>query len=309
MMTYSRSIPFALLALFGTTTLAQTVDGSKYNKPDGGPPGSYFAASSTIPVAALQSAAAKASVAVPSGTYPINGDKGAKRITIHSDWADFDEGAAYVFVADMDVDCDGLDYKCKGNPDGQDETNFGALSAYEVPFYVVPDKFAGDFGKQLPGNNVGAIICDGKMFYGIFGDTDADSPEVIGEASWLMARTCFPDADLNGNSGHGTPDVTYIVFAGANAVLPSSALNKNYVTNFTTLRALGDKLVTALAKNLKLSGGSGSGSGSGSTTTTAASSDPTGTCEWEGHCEGASCSNGNDCSGQLVCKSGKCAPV
>lgn len=90
-MTYSRSIPFALLALFGTTTLAQTVDGSKYNKPDGGPPGSYFAASSTIPVAALQSAAAKASVAVPSGTYPINGDKGAKRITIHSDWADFDE--------------------------------------------------------------------------------------------------------------------------------------------------------------------------------------------------------------------------
>lgn len=69
-------------------------------------------------------------------------------------------------------------------------------------------------------------------------------------------------------------------------MLPSSALNKNYVTNFTTLRALGDKLVTALAKNLKLSGGSGSGSGSGSTTTTAASSDPTGTCEWEGHCEG-----------------------
>jgi hypothetical protein len=23
------------------------------------------------------------------------------------------QGAAYVFVADMDVDCDGIDYKCK----------------------------------------------------------------------------------------------------------------------------------------------------------------------------------------------------
>jgi chitosanase len=46
------------------------------------------------------------------------------------------------------------------------------------------------------------------MFYGIYGDTDGDSPQVIGEASWLMARTCFPNDDLNGNSGHGGVDVT-----------------------------------------------------------------------------------------------------
>ncbi|KGO72447.1 Fungal chitosanase [Penicillium italicum] len=300
MMTYSRSIPFALLALFGSTTLAQSVDGAQYNKPDGGPPGSYFAAGSSIPVAALHSAAAQASDAVPGGTYPINGDEGAKRVTIHRDWANFDEGAAFVFVADMDVDCDGLDYRCKGNPDGQDETNFGALAAYEVPFYVVPDRFGHTFRNVLPGNNVGAIICDGKMFYGIFGDTDADTPQVIGEASWLMARTCFPDEDLNGNSGHGAPDVTYIVFTGKDAVLPSSAVTEKYITNFTTLRALGDKLVTALAKNLNLSGGSDSGSGSTA---------PPATCEWEGHCEGASCKYGSDCSGQLVCKRGKCAPV
>jgi hypothetical protein len=46
------------------------------------------------------------------------------------------------------------------------------------------------------------------MFYGIYGDSDGDDPEVIGEASWLMAQTCFPNDDLNGNSGHGSVDVT-----------------------------------------------------------------------------------------------------
>ncbi|KAJ5686358.1 hypothetical protein N7536_008977 [Penicillium majusculum] len=308
MMTYSRSIPFALLALFGTSGLAQTVKGPEFNKPDGGPPGSYFAAGSSIPVAALQSAAAKASTAVPSATYPINGDKGAKKVTIHSDWTKFSEGAAYVWVADMDVDCDGLDYKCKGNPDGLPDTNFGALAAYEVPFFVIPDRFGTKYAKELPGNNIGAVICDGKMFYGIYGDSDGDSPQVIGEASWLMARTCFPNDDLNGNSGHGDADVTYILFTGDDAVLPKSALTKNYVTNFTTLRSMGNKLMTALAKNLKLSGGGDSGS-SPSITTTASGSGPTESCEWEGHCEGASCKNGGQCSGQLVCKSGKCAPV
>lgn len=47
-----------------------------------------------------------------------------------------------------------------------------------------------------------------KMFYGIYGDSDGDDPEVIGEASWLMARTCFPGENLSGNSGHGNADVT-----------------------------------------------------------------------------------------------------
>lgn len=46
------------------------------------------------------------------------------------------------------------------------------------------------------------------MFYGIFGDSDGDTPQVIGEASWLMARTCFPDQGLNGNRGHADVDVT-----------------------------------------------------------------------------------------------------
>lgn len=46
------------------------------------------------------------------------------------------------------------------------------------------------------------------MFYGIYGDAAGDTPQVIGEASWLMARTCFPNENLNGNRGHENVDVT-----------------------------------------------------------------------------------------------------
>ncbi|KAJ5087210.1 hypothetical protein N7456_010826 [Penicillium angulare] len=300
-MTWTYLTLAASFAIFGQT-LSQSVDGSKYNNPTAGPPASYFAAATTIPVAALQTAAAKASKAAKDATYPVNGDSGAAKVTIHSDWSAFSTGAAFVWVADMDVDCDGLDYKCKGNPDGLPQTNFGALAAYEVPWIVIPDKFGTTYENVLPGNNIGAVICDGKMFYGIYGDSDGDDPQVIGEASWLMARTCFPNDDLNGNSGHGDVDVTYILFTGKDAVLPSSALSNNYVTNFTTLRSMGDKLINSLVKSLGL----GSGSPSSSTTTTTSSgSSPT--CSWSGHCAGASCSTENDCSDDLVCTKGKCA--
>ncbi|KAJ5666060.1 uncharacterized protein N7477_008508, partial [Penicillium maclennaniae] len=278
----------ASLALL-SPTFAQSVDGSKYNNPTAGPPASYFAAATSVPVAALKSAAAKASTAAKDATYPVNNDGGAAKVTIHSDWSKFSEGAAFVWVADMDVDCDGLDYKCKGNQDGLPDTNFGALAAYEVPWIVIPDKFGTTYQNLLPGNN---------MFYGIYGDSDGDDPEVIGEASWLMARTCFPNDDLNGNAGHGSVDVTYILFTGNDAVLPGSALNKNYITNFTTLRSMGDSLMAALAKNLGLSGGSGSPTTTLTTKTTTGSSSTT-TCSWSGHCAGASCSNENDCSGDL----------
>jgi chitosanase len=71
-----------------------------------------------------------------------------------------------------------------------------------------------------------------------------------------------------------------ILFTGKEAVLPSSALNKNYVTNFSTLRSMGDKLMTSLAKNLNLVSG-------GSSPTTTTGSVPTGgSCSWAGHCAG-----------------------
>jgi chitosanase len=51
----------------------------------------------------------------------------------------------------------------QGNPDGQHQTNFGALAAYEVPFFVIPDRFGTKYAKQLPGNNVGAVIWYGFL--------------------------------------------------------------------------------------------------------------------------------------------------
>ncbi|KAJ5594925.1 uncharacterized protein N7459_001133 [Penicillium hispanicum] len=278
-----RLVALAATLLVLSPVLAQSVDGSKYNSPSAGPPSSYFAAATSLPVAALQSAAAKASTAANDATYPVNNDDGAAKVTIHSDWSKFDEG----------------------NQDGQAQTNFGALAAYEVPWIVIPDKFGTTYEKVLPGNNIGAVICDGKMFYGIYGDSDGDDPEVIGEASWLMARTCFPSDNLNGNAGHGSVDVTYILFTGDDAVLPSSALNDNYITNFSTLRSMGDQLMASLAKNLNLASGGSTGSsssvptstwttktatvsGSSSSTSTSSptSSPSAGSCSWSGHCAG-----------------------
>ncbi|KAG2413844.1 hypothetical protein HFD88_003033 [Aspergillus terreus] len=292
------------LALFSSVALGQTVDGSDYDSPNGGPPASYFAAASTMPVAALQAAAAKATKVPSYATYPVSQDDDAKKSTIHSDWASFSQGAAISWVADMDVDCDGIDSGCEGNPDGQDATNWGALAAYEVPFIVIPQKYLDHNGNALKGNNIAAVICNGKMFYGILGDANGDDPQVTGEASWLMARTCFPNEGLNGNKGHTAADVTYILFTGDESVLPASALNENYITNFSTLRSMGDKLVNALASNLGLSGGSG---GTPTTTTTATQPTSTGTCSWAGHCEGATCSTADDCSDNLVCSGGVCS--
>ncbi|KAH3201368.1 hypothetical protein KXV64_008612 [Aspergillus fumigatus] len=288
------------------SALAQVVNGADYNKPNGGPPASFFAAASTMPVAALQAAAAKATKVPSLATYPVSQDKGAAKSTIHTDWASFSEGASISWVADMDVDCDGLNSGCQGNPDGQPQTNWGALSAYEVPFIVIPDKYLSANSGALPGNNIAAVICNGKMFYGILGDSNGDSPQVTGEASWLMARTCFPNEGLNGNNGHTGVDVTYIVFTGKNAVLPSSALTKNYITNFTTLRSMGDKLVNALVSNLGLSGTPPTKTTTRVTTTT---TKPTSTasCSWAGHCLGASCSSDDDCADALVCTAGKCS--
>lgn len=94
---------WVLLACLGLTSpvLSQSVDGSKYNNPTAGPPASYFAAATTVPVAALQSAAAKASEAAKDATYPINSDNGAKRVTIHKDWTNFSEVNNLCFIKSM----------------------------------------------------------------------------------------------------------------------------------------------------------------------------------------------------------------
>jgi hypothetical protein len=63
--------------------------------------------------------------------------------------------------------------------DGQPQTSFGALDSTKVPWFVLPQ----DFYVPKPShedphpkprvakNALGAIICNGKMFYAIFGDS------------------------------------------------------------------------------------------------------------------------------------------
>ncbi|KAJ3479879.1 hypothetical protein NLG97_g8206 [Lecanicillium saksenae] len=221
-------------------SIPTNVDGSKYNKPNAGPPGEWFSGDSSLPVSKIASAVSKMTKTPKDASYILSNDN-HKKATIHSDWANLSKGAAYAFVADMD-----------GNDDGQGDTNFGALAAYEVPFVVIPDKFATEHQRELSGNNLVAVICNGKLYYGVFGDTDGDSPQEIGEASWLMANTCFPGEGLNGGQGHSDADVTYIFFTGDDSVLPNSAIGKNYLTNFQALKNLGDKLMKDLVSSLNL---------------------------------------------------------
>jgi hypothetical protein len=53
-----------------------------------------------------------------------------------------------------------------------------------------------------------------------------------------------------------------IVFTGDDAVLPDSAINNNYVTDFDTLKSMGDEFMTDLVSSLKLSQGGGGGNNS-----------------------------------------------
>jgi chitosanase len=73
-----------------TSALGQVIKGADYNKPNGGPPGEYFEAAASIPVAAIQSSTASLSRIPERATYPIRpGSK--EKSTIYSDWAAFNE--------------------------------------------------------------------------------------------------------------------------------------------------------------------------------------------------------------------------
>jgi chitosanase len=67
--------------------LGQTVVGSDYNNPSAGPPGSYFAAATTMPVAAVASIVANASVVPQSAKYPIHDSGNSPTATIYADFA------------------------------------------------------------------------------------------------------------------------------------------------------------------------------------------------------------------------------
>ncbi|KAI8959474.1 glycoside hydrolase family 75 protein [Daldinia sp. FL1419] len=145
-------------------------------------------------------------------------------------------------LANMDIDCDGLitkndDGRCDNAHSVQNMTAMrGYISTYKNgvpdlnPFvhdYVV----FGNTGKKpewvtfnprdwgMKPLSVMAIVCNDKLIYGIWGDTNGDdgvSPRV-GEASISVATLCFGH-DLDGVGGFDKEDILYIGFTGNDAV-------------------------------------------------------------------------------------------
>ncbi|KAK0123521.1 hypothetical protein ONS96_010503 [Cadophora gregata f. sp. sojae] len=231
-------------------------------------------------------------------------------------------------LADMDIDCDGIqdgpadDGRCGNSGDTQAHTSFentvksynkgvSGLDAFIHP-YVVFGNVGTDpgFVNYDPRKNgvrelsLMAVVCGGKMFYGVWGDENGDDGPraVIGEASISMATLCF-GTSVNGNNGHDETDVLYLAFTGADAVPGANGAKwnaKSAVEFEASLATLGDKLVKRIA------GGATPPPG---TTLTTTAKPPTATCAactWTGHCAGASCATADDCDGDLVCTGGTC---
>jgi chitosanase len=167
-------------------------------------------------------------------------------------------------MGDMDIDCDGPDFRCpynsmmygtnhSNNHDGHPRTSYGNLSAYAVPYIVVPQSYVEQ--AHTPDNAISVVICGGKMYYAIMGDTNGNTPEVIGEASWLLGQTCFPTEGLNGGKGHAPLDVICICHhckANGDIVFNKefTGLNRNIITDYPGLRALGDAKMATLINAL-----------------------------------------------------------
>ncbi|KAH7419646.1 glycoside hydrolase family 75 protein [Cadophora sp. MPI-SDFR-AT-0126] len=225
-------------------------------------------------------------------------------------------------LADMDIDCDGIqhgpadDGRCDSSEDTQSHTSFeDTVASYNkgvsgLDAFIHPYVVFGNVGTN-PGFvnydprkdgvrelSLMAVVCGGKMFYGIWGDENGDDGPraVIGEASISMATLCY-GTTVNGNNGHDETDVLYLAFTGADAVPGANGAKwnaKNAVEFEASLATLGDRLVKRIA-------GTGTTLTSSTTTTKTISSTMTSTsttrsstatctpCSWTGHCAGDSC--------------------
>lgn len=129
--------------------------------------------------------------------------------------------------ADLDVDCDGkTSAQCNidTDPAYQDETSAtdshgDPLDAATLPFVVVPlPSIRFDYADGgLALGSVIAVIYDGKVEYGVFGDEGPSS--IIGEASYAMASSLGIDPDPS--TGGTDSGVAYIAFTGSDAVVPT----------------------------------------------------------------------------------------
>ncbi|RJE19078.1 Chitosanase [Aspergillus sclerotialis] len=192
-------------------------------------------------------------VSSSSGAYAYCGDI-PNAIFLHTS----KHGGSY---ADMDIDCDGSNIHggdCGDDPTGQGETAFKSqvqqygiddLDATVHP-YVVFGNEGGDvefdpqeYGMQPLG--IMAVVCDGKLIYGIWGDTNGGTS--TGESSISLAQLCFPDDNISGDNGHSGDDVLYIGFMGDDTVPTNADWQAGDAQTFMdSIKEQGDQLVAKL---------------------------------------------------------------
>ncbi|EFQ99833.1 chitosanase [Nannizzia gypsea CBS 118893] len=166
-------------------------------------------------------------------------------------------------LADMDVDCDGINRSkgaCANDPSGQDQTAF----KHEVSSYGIDDLDSNKHGYVVLGNqgsapsylpsasgveslSVVAVVCNDILFYGVWGDTNGGTD--VGEASMSLAHACFPDEHLSGDNGHETHDVLYVAFMGKQAKPGAKGANwraSSFNAFETSLAHIGDTLVSKI---------------------------------------------------------------
>lgn len=172
-------------------------------------------------------------------------------------------------LAPMAVDCDGnqkgLTKRCGSSKDIQSQTAFQSNVQQE---FGIPDLRADIHPYVVLGNSgskpgfttfdpqtvgvrplsVVAVVCNSKLIFGIWGDTNGDDgPPLVGEASIAVATACFGNV-IDGNNGHDQNDVLYIAFSGSHAVPGKTAnWNANTYEEFEqSITDLGNALVASL---------------------------------------------------------------
>ncbi|KAI5841762.1 putative chitosanase [Morchella snyderi] len=160
-------------------------------------------------------------------------------------------------LADMDIDCDGANHgygKCSNDPTGQGMTSFvdhvkklglSDLDSNTHSFIVLGNSGFDPQSVGIEPLSLVAVVCGAKMFYGIWGDSNAT--DKVGEASIALATACYGDG-MTGNSGHNQHDVLYLAFPGKDAAVKDSAnWHAGSFSEFEdSLSSVGDKMVAGV---------------------------------------------------------------
>ncbi len=132
---------------------------------------------------------------------------------------------AVFWKADFDIDCDGKRTAvCNEQTDGAyqprtsaTDSNGEFLDASQLPYVVIPLP-SNRWNYNNSGIDLGtvvAVIYNGKLAYGVFGDQGPDN--IIGEASYKLATLLGIDPDPSSGGTEGP--VYYIAFTGGSGMV------------------------------------------------------------------------------------------